>query len=146
MARIVIVDDDEIVAEVATDVLESGGHMVSVVHHGDDAVAAVLASEPDLLILDYALPGMSGMEILRAVRKLPQFARMPVMMLTARAGKLHILHADQEGADHYVVKPFAPLSLLKHCESLLLGSKIANNALRAATMGSKTETSNVDRL
>lgn len=135
MARIVIVDDDDLITEIATVSLKRGGHMVSSVDHGDDAMLAIFESEPDLLILDYGLPGRTGMKILREVRALPMAANMPVMMLTSRHGKLHMLAAERDGADDYVTKPFDADALLERVEALLLGSRIACRAAGSAPAG-----------
>ena len=125
MARIIIVDDDEIVTEIAIDALAAAGHIVSAVHDGADAVRAVSDANPDLVILDYNLPGKTGMEILREIRLGPQAVNMPVLMLTARGGRLLKTRAEQTGADDYVVKPFAPDDLVRRTEALLVGRGIA---------------------
>jgi DNA-binding response OmpR family regulator len=132
MARIIIVDDDELIAEIVTDALRDAGHMVSSVHHGGEAVAAIVESEPDLVILDYTLPGKTGMQILREIRAMPGSVDMPVMMLTARGGRLHIGRADAAGADDYIVKPFDPSDLGARVESLLKGALISRAVSRVA--------------
>lgn len=124
MARIIIVDDDEIVAEIVSEALEGAGHMVSAVHDGDAAMATIAGSEPDLLILDYSLPGRTGMDILRELRSLPQSANLPVMMVTGRSGRLLMIRAEQTGADDYIVKPFEPADLVRRVEALLLGGAV----------------------
>lgn len=119
MARILIVDDDEIVAEIASDELTRGGHVVSSVHHGDEAIAAILQGAPDLVILDWVLPGKTGIEILRELRALPSRGDTPVMMLTSRRSRNDIIEAVNQGADDYVTKPFKLAELLPHAEALL---------------------------
>ena len=119
MARIIIVDDDELITDIVVEVLLAAGHMISAIHDGNDALEAIRAGTPDLLILDYTLPGKSGMEILQEVRRLPHASSMPVMMLTACGGRLPMARADREGADDYVVKPFEPDNLLRRIEALL---------------------------
>ncbi len=119
MARIIIVDDDELITDIVIEVLLAAGHMISAIHDGNEALEAISAGAPDLLILDYTLPGKSGMEILQEVRRLPHASAMPVMMLTACGGRLLKARADREGADDYVVKPFEPDNLLRRVEALL---------------------------
>lgn len=130
MARIIIVDDDEIVTEIATDTLEAAGHITSAVHDGASAIVAIGESEPDLVILDYMLPGTTGMEILRQLRTLPYAADLPVMMLTSKGGRLLKVRAEQTGADDYIVKPFEPDDLVRRVEALLIGRDIARSATR----------------
>lgn len=132
MARIIIVDDDEIVTEIASDALEAAGHMTSAVHDGASAIAAIGGSDPDLVILDYMLPGTTGMEILRQLRLLPHAADMPVMMLTAKGGRLLKVRAEQTGADDYMVKPFEPDDLVRRVEALLVGRDISRSTMQAA--------------
>ena len=132
MARIIIVEDDEIVAEIVSDALAAAGHLASEVHDGAAALDAVNATEPDLVILDYNLPGQTGMEVLRQVRELAYAKAMPVMMLTSNASRVLKARAERTGADDYVVKPFAPDDLVRRVEALLVGRRIALAAQRAA--------------
>ncbi len=132
LARIIIVDDDEIVTEIAGEALEAVGHMVSAVHDGDAAIAVIESSDPDLLILDYNLPGRTGMDILREVRALPHGADRPVMMITANSGRLLMARAEQTGADDYIVKPFEPSDLVRRVEALLANGSIARAMRRAS--------------
>jgi two-component system response regulator MtrA len=132
LARIIIVDDDEIVTEIAGEALEAVGHMVSAVHDGDAAIAVIESSDPDLLILDYNLPGRTGMDILREVRALPHGADRPVMMITANSGRLLMARAEQTGADDYIVKPFEPSDLVRRVEALLANGSMARAMRRAS--------------
>ena len=94
LERVIIVDDDEILAELWSDALEAAGHMVSAVHDGDGAMATISGGDPYLLILDYNLPGRTGMDILREVRSLPHSTGLPVLMVTARGGRLLMVRAE----------------------------------------------------
>lgn len=134
MAKIILVDDDEVVAEIAREVLTQAGHVVTIVYHGDEAIDAVLATRPDLVILDYTLPGRTGRDILRELRTLPCATDMPVMMLTSRHGRVHSGIAEIDGADEYVTKPFDPAELLLRAEAMLVGEAISRRVTRAATM------------
>lgn len=131
MARIIIVDDDEIVTEIASDALDAAGHMTSAVHDGADALAAIGGSDPDVVILDYTLPGITGMEILRQLRLLPHASDTPVMMLTSKGGRLLKSRAEQTGADDYMVKPFQPQELVRRVEALLVGRDISRSVTQA---------------
>jgi DNA-binding response OmpR family regulator len=138
MARIIIVDDDEIIAEIASEALSDAGHMVSTVFDGADAMEAIAGSDPDLIILDYNLPGKTGMQLLREVRMLPHANETPVMMLTARGGRLLKIRAEETGADDYIVKPFDPADLVARVDALLLGSTIARKVSMASQDGADT--------
>ena len=138
MARIIIVDDDEIIAEIASDALTDAGHMVSAVHDGYDAMDAITGGDPDLVILDYNLPGKTGMQLLRELRMLPHANDIPVMMLTARGGRLLKIRAEETGADDYIVKPFDPNDLVARVDALLLGSTIARHVSMASQASSDT--------
>ena len=131
MARILMIEDDDLFAEIAVEWLEAAGHMVSVFDHGDQALGAVMASDPDLLILDHNLPGKSGISILRDVRELPHTAGMPIMMLTSKTGKLLPARANHGGADDYVTKPVTSETLLRHVEALLIGASLVRQTNHA---------------
>lgn len=132
MARIVIVDDDDMVIDLVTPVLTAAGHEVLPVRHGDEAVAAVLDNKAELVILDQMLPGRSGMHILAELRDHPEIADLPVMMLTSKGSQLHIELADKGGADDYVTKPFDVGGLPGRVKALLVGASISRAALDGA--------------
>lgn len=131
MARILLIEDDEIFVELVTDYLEAAGHMVSAIHHGDEALRAVDESAPELLILDYNLPGMTGLEILREVRRRSYGEHLPVLMLTAKPGRLLPVRAHHDGVDDYLTKPVAPEPLLQRVEALLISAALARRLTRA---------------
>ena len=135
MARILIVDDDELMAEIIIERLATAGHMASAIHHGDDALQAIAAaSAPDLLILDYNLPGQSGLSILREVRRQPRAQGMPVIMLTAKVSKLLFTRAQNDGADDCLTKPVDLEALLERAEALLVGTKLVRQMEAAAPL------------
>ena len=125
MARIILVEDDELLAELMCEHLHRAGHMVSAVHHGDDAMLAIGRSDPDLLVLDYHLPGLSGLDILREVRNGPRGADLPIIMMTAKTGRLLPARAHHDGVDDYLLKPVTPEWLLGRVEALLRSAALA---------------------
>lgn len=129
MARILIVDDDEILCDLVMELLECDEHMVSAVHHGDDALSAVLASGPELLILDQMLPGPSGLDILAKLRALPQMNDVPVMMLTGSRDAALLVRAAVGGVDDYLAKPFEPAEFMDRARAMLKGAAMARRAL-----------------
>ena len=119
MARIVYVEDDEIVADFVKWVLNREGHSVSVIDDGTLAFDTIAYKKPDLVILDWNLPGMDGRDILRILRRDTAQYRPPVLMVTAKASEDSISEAMSAGASGYLVKPFAPQDLVQRVQKLL---------------------------
>ncbi len=117
--RIALIDDDELICEIIEGILSSAGYEVVSVNHGDDAAAFIWEAQPDLLVLDCALPGKSGMTLLHELRASPLFGKLPIVMLTGRRSGWHESVALREGADAYVRKPFQPTDLLVSIAKLL---------------------------
>ena len=101
------------------DLLESSGHDVALAADGPSALEAVRKREPDLLILDLNMPGLSGYEVCREVKKNPGTARVPVLMLTAQSSVEHKLEGFEAGADDYLPKPFDARELRARVSALL---------------------------
>jgi len=112
MAHIMIVDDDEIVAELASEVLIADGHACGWVT--DAAAAEKLLSwrRPDLMLLDDNMPGESGTTLLRRLRLSPEFYDLPVIMFTAACGTSDEQRARHAGAQDYIRKPMNPKFLV----------------------------------
>jgi two-component system phosphate regulon response regulator PhoB len=103
-ARILLVDDDVEVRDVVAAMLEAVGFHVVSSHTGEEGLAKLARDRFDLVVLDWTLPGMTGLELCRAVRA--RWARLPVLFLTANATTQDVVEAFAGGADDYVVKPF----------------------------------------
>lgn len=123
MARIIIADDDEIVATIVCDALFSAGHAVGWVSNGEHALEVVQRRVPDLLVLDCNMPGKSGIMVLRELRQSPHFYRLPVLMLTARGSTADEEIARYEGANDYLTKPFDPIELIDRVGELIGGRR-----------------------
>ncbi len=123
MARIIIADDDEIVATIVCDALFGAGHAVGWVSDGERALEVVRRRAPDLLILDCNMPGKSGIMVLRELRQSPHFYRLPVLMLTARGSTSDEEIARYEGANDYLTKPFDPVELIDRVSDLMVGRR-----------------------
>lgn len=106
MANILIVDDDEIIAEMAADVLFEAGHASGWVTDGEKALALLKWRTPDLLLLDQDMPGISGSSLLRTLRQSERFYDLPVIMFTAITGAEDEEQARFHGAQDYIRKPF----------------------------------------
>ena len=117
--RILVVEDDQDIAQLVARYLEKAGFAADVVSSGRDALAAIGARAPDLLILDRMLPHVDGLEICRAVRSNAKTAAMPIIMLTARAEESDRIVGLELGADDYVAKPFSPSELVARVRALL---------------------------
>ena len=118
-ASILIVEDEEPIQLLLSYNLESEGYKVRVTASGED-VAALLDEEPaDLVLLDWMLPDISGIEVCRAMRARPKTRNVPVIMLTARGEESERVRGLATGADDYVVKPFSVPELMARIRSIL---------------------------
>ena len=122
-ARILVVDDDPPIVRLLRVNLEMEGYEVAVASNGKEALEAVKAHPPDLVLLDVILPGMDGLEVVTRLRRDPATARLPVVLLSARAQDADIRHGKGAGADEYVTKPFDPRDLLATVEGVLRASR-----------------------
>jgi two-component system response regulator BaeR len=123
MSRILIVEDQPRIAEIASDYLRRAGHDTEVAGDGVRALAAVRARPPDLVVLDLGLPKLDGTEVARAIRHDPQHSDLPIIMLTARVEEEDRLYGLEIGADDYVTKPFSPRELVARVRAVLRRSE-----------------------
>ena len=121
--RILVVEDEEALAILLRYNLEAEGYQVDHVARGDEADLRLREQIPDLLVLDWMLPALSGIEICRRVRSRPETARLPIIMLTARGEESERIRGLSVGADDYVVKPFSVPELLARVRALLRRAK-----------------------
>lgn len=115
---VLIVDDDDLVVQFAHLVLAQAGYQVSSAPSGEDALRTLALAQPSLVLLDIALPDMTGLkvlELLRGIRKL----KTPIVMMTARNDAATVRQAVAAGANGYIVKPFKPDTLIERVETLL---------------------------
>jgi len=119
VSRILIVEDDDDIAQLVHRYLTRAGHVADVVRAGDEALARVRERTPDLIILDLMLPGLDGLEVCRALRASPVTRAMPIIMLTARSEESDRVVGLELGADDYVTKPFSPNELVARVGALL---------------------------
>lgn len=106
MAKILLVDDDVDLAELVKTKLDAEGHTTFVINTGEGAFEYAKKVKPDICILDIMLPGSTGYQICRKIRKDPELYRCAVLILTALGEEPEILHGIEQGADDYLVKPF----------------------------------------
>jgi two-component system, OmpR family, phosphate regulon response regulator PhoB len=125
-ARILVVEDEQPLITLLTYNLGAAGYSVAIETRGDDAEFALQESPPDLVILDWMLPGLSGIELCRRLRQRASTKALPILMLTARGEEADRVRGLATGADDYVVKPFSVAELMARVKALL---RRANPAL-----------------
>ena len=119
MARIIIAEDDEIIGAIARDALIAAGHGAGLVTNGAEALRVIRQRRPDLVVLDCNMPGLSGVLLVQELRKIPEFADLPVLMLTGRRGARDEELARFAGANDYMRKPFDPDEFAFRVDELL---------------------------
>jgi two-component system, OmpR family, phosphate regulon response regulator PhoB len=118
-ASILVIEDEEPIQILLRYNLEAEGHRVRVAGDGEDALTQISDEKPDLVVLDWMLPGMSGIELCRMVRAKPETAALPIIMLTARSEEVERIRGLATGADDYMVKPFSVPELLARIKTIL---------------------------
>lgn len=134
MKKILLVDDEPKIAQLARDYLESAGFSVLTAGDGKAALEAARSAKPDLIVLDLGLPEMDGLDVTRAVRK---ESDVPIIMLTARGEESDRLVGLELGADDYIVKPFSPKELVARVRAVLRRAENSNtqaDLIRAADL------------
>ena len=121
--RILVVEDEIDVALLIAYNLEAEGYVVESVARGDEAELRLVENAPDLVILDWMLPGVSGIEICRRLRARDATRTLPVIMVTARREESERVRGLAVGADDYVVKPFSVIELMARVRALLRRSR-----------------------
>jgi two-component system phosphate regulon response regulator PhoB len=114
-----IVEDEEALTLLLRYNLEAAGYDVDTVARGDEADVRFKESPPDLVVLDWMLPGLSGIELCRRLRSRPETRALPIIMLTARGEESERVRGLSTGADDYIVKPFSVPELLARVTALL---------------------------
>ncbi len=144
---ILVVEDEAPLAEVLRYNLEGEGFRVTVAPDGRTAMEKLEESPPDLVVLDWMLPEVSGLEICRTMRRRPELRDVPVIMLTAKGEEHDRVRGLDAGADDYVVKPFSPKELVARVRAVLRRTKAGagGEPLRAGPLEMDLETHRVRR-
>ena len=116
---ILVVEDEADIQELVRYNLEKEGHKVDTVAAGADALKAVRARKPDLIVLDLMLPDVDGLTVCRELRSDPATRNLPIIMLTAKSEEVDVVTGLEVGADDYVTKPFSPRVLVARIRALL---------------------------
>ena len=140
--RILVVDDDPMVATTVQRVLRPEGYEVDVALGGAQALEQAHAKRPDLVVLDLMMPGVDGLEVCRQLRA---DGDLPILMLTARSGTADRVKGLDTGADDYLVKPFAYAELLARVRALLRRTPLPATVLTFGDLRVEIETGEVRR-
>lgn len=117
--KILVVDDEVAICSMLSLALQTAGYEVESVHDGKDVMAALVNTQPDLILLDWMLPGVSGIELARQIKQSPDFNGLPIIMLTARTEEDSKVTGLESGADDYVTKPFSIRELVSRIKAVL---------------------------
>jgi len=117
--QILVVEDDRNIRELIEYALKKAGYRILGAGSGEDALKAVRAEPPDLIVLDLMLPGMDGLEFCRRLKDDPKTRAIPVVMLTAKSDETDIVTGLELGADDYITKPFSPRVVVARIRAIL---------------------------
>jgi len=116
---ILVVDDEESISAVIKYNLQKEGYRVQTVADGDEALSIAQSSKPDLILLDWMLPSVPGVEICRKLREQPETANIPIIMISAKTEEFDRITGLDKGADDYIIKPFSPAELVARIKAIL---------------------------
>lgn len=117
-SHVLLIEDEPNIAEAIRFILSRDGWEVSTLACGTEAVAEVAKTKPDIVILDLMLPGMSGIEIVSALRSNPETEALPVLMLTAKGAGRDREAAERAGVSRFMTKPFSNADMLANVRAL----------------------------
>ncbi|WP_299750827.1 phosphate regulon transcriptional regulator PhoB [uncultured Tateyamaria sp.] len=130
--RVLVVEDEPAQREVLAYNLEAEGFAVSRAQNGEEALLLVDEDMPDIIVLDWMMPNLSGIEVCRRLKIKPETRSIPVIMLSARSEEVDKVRGLETGADDYVVKPYSVIELMARVRSQL-------RRVRPATVGQRLE-------
>jgi phosphate regulon transcriptional regulator PhoB len=119
MSKILIVDDEQYIVELLSYNLEKERFSIIKAYDGEVALGLIQSEKPDLMILDLMLPKMNGFDVCKAIRRNPETANLPIIMLTAKANEVDKIIGLEIGADDYVTKPFSINELIARVRTIL---------------------------
>lgn len=119
MTKVLVVDDEPNILLSLEFLMEQAGFSVTTAEDGETALQRINDTEPDLVLLDISLPGISGFDVLEQLRQDARFIRLPVIMLTAHGREVEREKGMALGADDYITKPFSTQTLVQKVRTLL---------------------------
>lgn len=129
-ATVLVVDDDPVIQRLLSVNFEMEGYAVIVAGTGLEGIEMARGSRPDVVVLDVMMPGMDGLEVAVKLKADPATAKIPVLLLSAKAQEADIRAGDAAGADAYVTKPFDPFELLERVSELIATARQARSPRR----------------
>ena len=124
MSLVLVVDDNPDSVRIVESILKGNGYEVVAATSGQEALTAIEAKPPAVILLDVMMPGMSGLEVLEKLRAQPKHGRIPVILLTAKSQDEDVISGYRYGADYYIPKPFTSKQLLYGIR-LVLGESVS---------------------
>ena len=120
---VLVIDDDEMILDMLEMAISKAGMAVVTASHGDLGLKVYAEQKPDLAVIDIAMPGIDGYDVVSRIRasEKEHGGRMPIIMLTAHGQPVLRTYATELGADLYLTKPIGPKTLIEHIESLIKG-------------------------
>jgi DNA-binding response OmpR family regulator len=119
MKTVLVVDDEASLRNLVRTTLESDSYRILEASDGNEALEIAIVEKPDLIVVDWMMPGRTGIEVVVELRKTVDGKDIPIIMLTARGQKVDIERGAEAGVTVYLVKPFSPLELIDTVEQLL---------------------------
>ena len=119
LTKILVVEDDKSISDLITLHLKKNDFEYLVVHNGEDALSHLDNFMPDFIILDWMIPGLSGLEVLRRIRYKQEYKNLPILMLTAKNSEQDKIISFESGLDDYITKPFLPSELIARVKAIL---------------------------
>ena len=136
LQRILIVEDAQDIAELVAHQLVKSGYEVDIVSAGDEVLPALERQFANLVVLDLMLPGLSGLDVCRAIRAHANFADIPIIMVTAKTEETDRIVGLELGGDDYITKPFSPKELTARVGAVLRRTNRTKTTSETLTLGS----------
>ncbi len=133
--KILVIEDEAAIRDMIAFALESEGYQVTGVENGNEASKVISDSVPDLMLIDWMLPGVSGLELVRGFRRSAATRTVPIIMLTARSDENDRVDGLDSGADDYITKPFSTRELLSRISALLRRSEAFEGSMQPLQAG-----------
>ena len=136
--KILVVDDEENIAELISYNLTSNGYKVIIANNGNDAVKLAVEEKPKLILLDLMIPGKDGYDVCKEIRSNSEIRNTPIIMLTAKSEELDKILGLELGADDYITKPFSVRELLARVKAVLRRFSISEPESNVLVFGNLT--------
>ncbi len=127
-SSILVVEDDQAISTLLKYNLEQEGFSVSLAHDGEEALIQVKERKPDLILLDWMLPLIPGIEVCRQLRREQEYRSIPIIIITAKGEEADKLRGLNSGADDYITKPFSPVEVIARIRAVLRRANPASDA------------------